>query len=106
METATLARRIFGHLVPDISFKRQLGEDSATEDQQPLLVYVMTRMRGISRLDFILTYGFPENSPHNMTCRKNVVRDVARSGFQCYSTGCHAHLKQVFCSCLEGTTGT
>ncbi|KAJ6440251.1 fungal specific transcription factor domain protein [Purpureocillium lavendulum] len=78
METATLARRIFGHLVPDISFKRQLGEDSATEDQQPLLVYVMTRMRGISRLDFILTYGFPENSPHNMTCRKNVVRDVAR----------------------------
>ena len=78
-ETAALARRIFGTLAPEVSFKQQLGEDSKADGQEPLLVYVMTRIQGISRLDFILAYGFPENSPKNMVRRKNLIQDVARS---------------------------
>ncbi|KAK3298466.1 uncharacterized protein B0H64DRAFT_75799 [Chaetomium fimeti] len=77
-ETAALARRIFGTLAPEVSFRRQLGEDSEAAGQEPLLVYVMTRIRGMSRLDFILAHGFPENSPENMARRKNLIQDVAR----------------------------
>ncbi|KAK3332762.1 hypothetical protein B0T19DRAFT_110996 [Cercophora scortea] len=77
-ETAALARRIFGTLVPEVSFRQQLGQDSEAAGQEPLLVYVMTRIRGMSRLDFILAHGFPENSPENMARRKNLIQDVAR----------------------------
>ncbi|TQN63764.1 hypothetical protein CSHISOI_11656, partial [Colletotrichum shisoi] len=56
LETAALARRIFGSLVPEVSFRQQLGQDSTTvEAREPLLVYVMNRMRGITRLDFVLS---------------------------------------------------
>lgn len=80
METANLARQIFGTLVPEISFRQTLGEDSKMpETREPLRVYVMTRVRGMSRLDFILAHGFPENSPENMARRKNLIQDVARS---------------------------
>ena len=78
-ETATLARRIFGTLAPEVSFRQQLGEDSEAAGQEPLLVYVMTRIQGMSRLDFILAHGFPENSSKNMVRRKNLIQDVARS---------------------------
>jgi len=78
-ETAALARRIFGSLAPEVSFRQQLGEDSEVAGQEPLLVYVMNRIQGISRLDFILAHGFPENSPENMARRKNLIQDVARS---------------------------
>ncbi|KAH6839417.1 hypothetical protein B0I37DRAFT_233732 [Chaetomium sp. MPI-CAGE-AT-0009] len=77
-ETAALARRIFGTLAPEVSFRQQLGEDSEAAGQEPLLVYVMSRIQGISRLDFILAHGFPENSPENMARRKNLIQDVAR----------------------------
>lgn len=79
VETANLARRIFGTFVSDVSFKQTLGEDSTTTGKEPLLVYVMTRIRGMSRLGFILAYGFPENSPENMARRKNLIEDIARS---------------------------
>ncbi|KAK4135299.1 hypothetical protein BT67DRAFT_419537 [Trichocladium antarcticum] len=77
-ETAALARRIFGTLVPEVSFRQQLGEDSEAAGQEPLLVYVIARIQGMSRLDFILAHGFPENSPENMARRKNLIQDVAR----------------------------
>ncbi|KAB5554755.1 hypothetical protein GE09DRAFT_1122247 [Coniochaeta sp. 2T2.1] len=78
-ETAILARQIFGTFAPDVPFKQKPGEHESTTagGQEPLLVYVMTRIRGISRLDFILTHGFPENSPDNKARRKNLIRDVA-----------------------------
>ncbi|KIH87312.1 hypothetical protein SPBR_05089 [Sporothrix brasiliensis 5110] len=77
-ETAALARRIFGALAPDVSFRRQLGDASmADAGREPLLVYTMTRIRGISRLDFVLAHGFPENSPTNKIRRKTLIQDVA-----------------------------
>lgn len=84
-ETAALARRIFGTLAPEVSFRQQLGEDSEAAGQEPLLVYVMTRIQGMSRLDFILAHGFPENSPENMARRKNLIQDVARSAVSFWS---------------------
>lgn len=79
IETANLARHIFGTFVPDVSLRQTLGGDSRTAGKEPLLVYVMTRIRGMSRLDFILAHGFPENSSENMARRKNLIQDVARS---------------------------
>ena len=62
-----------------MSFKQQLGDESmAAAGQEPLLVYVMTRIRGISRLDFVLAHGFPENSLVNKVRRKTLIQDVAR----------------------------
>ncbi|KAF2225286.1 hypothetical protein BDZ85DRAFT_91353 [Elsinoe ampelina] len=78
LETSTLARQIYGDLVSDTKFIQQLGEDSTTDGRQPLLVYNMTRIQGISRLDFILAKGFPENSLENKLWRKNLIQDVAR----------------------------
>lgn len=77
-QTATLARRIFGSLAPDVTFRQQLGDESmARAGQEPLLVYTMSRIRGISRLDFVLAHGFPENSPANKVRRKTLIQDVA-----------------------------
>ncbi|OAA59612.1 Aminoglycoside phosphotransferase [Niveomyces insectorum RCEF 264] len=89
-ETAVLARQIYGAWAPDVSFRQQLGDDVAvaasataaaaatTKPKEPLLVYVMTRIQGISRLDFILKHGFPEHAPENKARRKTLMRDVAR----------------------------
>ncbi|KAH9908934.1 hypothetical protein F4778DRAFT_714669 [Xylariomycetidae sp. FL2044] len=44
---------------------------------EPLYVYSMSRLRGITHLDFILAHGFPENSPDNRAWRENLIRDIA-----------------------------
>jgi len=62
MEIINLARAIYGHLAPQVTFKGQIGKD--IEGKEPLDIYFMSRMQGISYLDFILTYNsqVPENS--------------------------------------------
>lgn len=55
-----------GTFAPDVSFRQQLGEDSTTAGQEPLLISVISRILGKSHLDSILAHGFPENS----RCRK------------------------------------
>jgi hypothetical protein len=78
-KTATLARQVYGSLAPSVQFHGALGgEEGDKAEKEPLLVYVMDRMRGISHLDFILTYGFPENSESNFASRKNLMTDIAR----------------------------
>jgi hypothetical protein len=76
-QTATLARQVYGSLAPSVQFCGALGEGDKAE-KEPLLVYVMDRMRSISHLDFILSYGFPENSESNFASRKNLMTDIAR----------------------------
>ncbi|CRK19066.1 hypothetical protein HYQ45_006421 [Verticillium longisporum] len=76
--TAALARLVFDTLAPDVSFKQQLGEDFTTAGREPLLVYVMTRIRGISYLDFKRFHRSPENLPERKAYRKNLMQDVAR----------------------------
>lgn len=75
-ETARLAREVYGSLAPQVSFNGQIGED--IDGKEPLYVYVMSRVRGTSHLDFILAHGLPQNSPENFPWRKNLIADVAR----------------------------
>ncbi|CAJ2510877.1 Uu.00g065020.m01.CDS01 [Anthostomella pinea] len=75
-KTSELARDVYGNLAPEVSFKQQLGE--AVDGKEPLLVYVMTRLKGMSHLDFILEDGFPKNSPENFARRQTLMKDVAR----------------------------
>lgn len=59
-------------LVPNASFHGHLGDGS----KEPLFVYVMNRIQGISYLDFVLANGFPENSDKNFVWRKTLMADV------------------------------
>lgn len=78
METMNLARAIYGHLAPQVTFRGQVGEDA--EGKEPLYIYVMSRIQGISYLDFILAHNseVPENSPEFSFWRKNLIIDIAR----------------------------
>ncbi|KAL8330755.1 hypothetical protein RB593_001637 [Gaeumannomyces tritici] len=78
LETTSLAHRVFGLSAPEVSFKQQLGDDSTVAGQEPLLVYVMPRLPGVTHIEFILAHGFPENSPENKARRKVLVQDFAR----------------------------
>jgi hypothetical protein len=60
-EIATLAREVYGSLAPNASFHGQFGEDG----KEPLFVYGMNRIHGISYLNFALANGCPENSDEN-----------------------------------------
>ncbi|KAL9115811.1 MAG: hypothetical protein Q9227_000179 [Pyrenula ochraceoflavens] len=75
-ETTSLARDIYGSLAPQVSFKGQIGED--IREKEPLYVYVMSRVQGVSHLDFILARNQPENSPENFAWRKKLIADTAR----------------------------
>ncbi|KAI1413030.1 hypothetical protein F5Y13DRAFT_40659 [Hypoxylon sp. FL1857] len=75
-ETAAAARKVYGVLAPMVSFEGQIGEES--DGKEPLLVYLMSRVRGITHLDFILSHDSPENSHEFYAWRKNLITDVAR----------------------------
>ncbi|KAJ6179632.1 hypothetical protein N7519_010093 [Penicillium mononematosum] len=73
---ATLARDIYGSLVPTATFHGQIGEEGV-DGKEPLSVYVMSRVKGISHLDFILAHNFLEDSLEYCTWRENLVSDIA-----------------------------
>lgn len=78
MDTANLARDIYGSFAPQVTFRGQLGEE--VEGKEPLYIYVMSRMRGISYLDFILEHisQVPLNSPGFSSWRRSLVIDAAK----------------------------
>ncbi|KAJ8126099.1 hypothetical protein O1611_g7539 [Lasiodiplodia mahajangana] len=78
LETTTLARKVYGSLTPEVSFHGQIGEEADANGKEPLYVYIMTRIPGISHLDFILSHNVPENSPEWFTWRKSLLTDMAR----------------------------
>lgn len=77
-KTATLAAQIYGSLPPTVKFYGELGSEGDEAGNEPLLVYVMDRIRGLSHLDFILKYGYPPNSESNVAARRNLITDIAR----------------------------
>ncbi|EDN11235.1 predicted protein [Histoplasma mississippiense (nom. inval.)] len=78
MDIANLARSIYGHFAPHVTFLDQIGEGS--ESKESLYIYVMSRVRGISYLHFILANNsqVPENSPKFSSWRRNLVIDIAK----------------------------
>lgn len=85
LETMERARRVYGGLVPEVSFRGEMGGDgdgdgngNGNDDgRENLVVYVMPRMRGISRLEYILAHGFPEDGEKICEARERLVGDVA-----------------------------
>lgn len=83
METMERARRVYGGLVPEVSFRGEIGGgdvgggDGNDDGRENLVVYVMPRMRGISRLEYILAHGFPEDGEKICEARERLVGDVA-----------------------------
>jgi hypothetical protein len=77
MDTAELARTICGQFAPQVTFRGQIGED--VEGKEPLYIYIMNRIEGISYLDFLLANisHVPENSPQFSSWRKNLITDIA-----------------------------
>ncbi|KAK4101364.1 hypothetical protein N658DRAFT_425828 [Parathielavia hyrcaniae] len=65
---------VYGSFAPSTSFEGVVGDG----EKEPLHVFVMSRVRGITHLDFILRNGYPEDSPDNIRWRRNLIGDVAR----------------------------
>lgn len=83
LETMERARRVYGGLVPEVSFRGEIGDGNGNacndgdDGRENLVVYVMPRMRGISRLEYILAHGFPEDGERICEARERLVGDVA-----------------------------
>lgn len=80
-EVSELATEIYGSLVPTVFFKGVLGdatEDVKTGDREPLYVYLMSRMPGITQLDFVLSQDFSQDSPEYFPLRQKFIGDVAQ----------------------------
>lgn len=82
LETMERARRVYGELVPEVSFRGEMGDGDGNgngndDGRENLVVYVMPRMRGISRLEYILAHGFPEDGERICEARERLVGDVA-----------------------------
>ncbi|KAF4424234.1 Protein kinase-like domain protein [Fusarium austroafricanum] len=75
-ETCVLARKVYGSLAPSVSFAGEIGDEAS--GKEPLCIYVMNRIKGVTYLDFILANGFPENSETVFGYHKNVMADVAK----------------------------
>ena len=76
-EITNLASDIYGSLVPSVSYYGQIGENDVS-GKEPLSIYVMSRVKGISHLDFILAHNLPENSHEYFIWRENLISDIAR----------------------------
>lgn len=78
LKTMELAHHVYGKLAPSVTLQGQIGEDDdANDGRESLIVYVMPRMQGISRLEFILAHGFPEDTPKICDARLRLIKDVA-----------------------------
>ncbi|VUC30319.1 unnamed protein product [Clonostachys rosea] len=76
MTTATLASQIYGKFAPIIDPERQIGDEIA--GKEPLCIYVMSRVKGISYLDLMLASENLENSPAAFAARKTLMTGVAK----------------------------
>ncbi|UNI23523.1 hypothetical protein JDV02_009342 [Purpureocillium takamizusanense] len=76
MSIASLARQVYGSLAPAVSFEGRIGIESS--DKEPLHVHVMSRMKGVTHLDFILSHDTPDNSQESSIRRKRLMTGVAR----------------------------
>ncbi|KAK2596662.1 hypothetical protein QQS21_006237 [Conoideocrella luteorostrata] len=74
-EMSDLATKVHGSLVPTVSFHGALGTEQ--DRREPLLVYLMTRMSGITQLDFMLARNIPQTAQEFYPLRQNFFSSVA-----------------------------
>lgn len=79
------------------------GDDAGAKE--PVYVNIMTRVLGVSHLDFILARGISENAPKWFVWRTKLVTDIAKYTWIFNSVGTQAfNALQIFCFCLEKPT--
>lgn len=83
MDMYDLARNIHGPLVPAVQSHGELGGSDANEEDQndgrePLVVYLMTRLPGVTELDFALSRNVSQDCPEFFPFRQNLFTDLAR----------------------------
>ncbi|KAJ5609629.1 hypothetical protein N7528_010196 [Penicillium herquei] len=77
-DMVTLARDIHGSLVPSVTFHGRVGDSKESADgKEQLLIYAMSRVKGISHLDFILAHDLPPDSVEFCMWRQNLIADIA-----------------------------
>ncbi len=74
LKIAALARKIYGNLVPTITYHGQLGDTS----QETASVYSLDRIPGISYIEFRLANTYAEDSKENVALRAGLMVDLAR----------------------------
>ncbi|KAH8893409.1 hypothetical protein GQ53DRAFT_860534 [Thozetella sp. PMI_491] len=74
IETCAVATKIHGGLAPRVSFEGQIGEQDG--EKEPIHVYLMPRIRGMTYLDF--TLASKSDAHQESACRKNLMIDIAR----------------------------
>ncbi|KAM3501001.1 hypothetical protein MY10362_005927 [Beauveria mimosiformis] len=78
MDMYELATEIHGTLVPAVQSRGELGGSDVDEDgRESLVVYQMTRLPGITQLDFALSRDASQVSPEFLPFRQNLFTDFA-----------------------------
>ncbi|KAM3516438.1 hypothetical protein NHJ13051_009914 [Beauveria bassiana] len=73
-----LATAVYGSFAPSVSLHGQLGtSQEGASNKEPLLVYLMTRMPGITQLDFVLSRPVAQSSAEFFPFRRNFFTGVA-----------------------------
>lgn len=75
-EPVQLAHDVYKPFAPDVSYEGLLG--GTAPGKEPLGVYVMGRMKGITWLDFWLQFGFPDDTAEICASRMTLIKDIAR----------------------------
>ena len=75
-KVSTLVRHIYGSLAPNVSLHGQLG--LGEDGKEPLFVYTMSRIRGVTHLDSVLKNDMPRDEQRYRVWRKNLLEGVAR----------------------------
>ncbi|KAK4192121.1 hypothetical protein QBC35DRAFT_485696 [Podospora australis] len=90
-ELMAQVREVYADLAPRVSFEGMIGDaeskgpknkeekwERKENGKEPLYVYKMTRVKGITHLEYILAKGFPENSAENLAARERLMGDLGR----------------------------
>jgi len=72
-DAMSLASAISGSLVPTVYYRGTIGVGD-----RPLHIYSMGRVRGVTRLDFILAHGHPADFDDNVAWRRTLMGNVAQ----------------------------
>lgn len=83
MDMYDLATDIHGPLIPAVQSHGELGgsdvdEEAQNDGREPLVVYLMARLPGITELDFALSRNVSQDSPEFLPFRQNLFTDIAR----------------------------
>ncbi|GAM82967.1 hypothetical protein ANO11243_009530 [Dothideomycetidae sp. 11243] len=101
-DVISLASTIYGKLAPTVSYRGTIGDRGSS-----LCIYLMSRVRGITYLNYILAHGYPADSAVNVSRRKVLLGDVAHfmalswKGAQVVSDGYRTELRGRYIEDLE-----